>query len=161
VPADAVTVTYRIAVDDVMRASAAAARRSRGTQFLGVLTTAVCAAGLIFLGDLLSIAGVAIGLGIATGWIMAPLVWRPARARYGPDGAMETMVANASGVRFRTGQRDDRQPWTAYRRVDDAGGYYLLDDATGVAQVLPKGAFKPDELATFQRLLAAANLTSR
>lgn len=160
-PADAVTVTYRITVNDVMRASAAAARRSRGTQFLGVLTTAVCAAGLIFLGDLLSIVGVAIGLGIATGWIMAPLVWRQARARFGADGARETMIANASGVRFRTDQHDDRQPWTAFRRVDDAGGYYLLDDATGVAKVLPKGAFKRDELATFQRLLDAAALTPR
>jgi hypothetical protein len=159
VPADAVTVTYRITVNDVMRASAAAARRSRGTQFLGVLTTAVCAAGLIFLGDLLSIAGVAIGLGIATGWIMAPLVWRPARARYGPEGTTETMVANASGVRFRTDQYDDRQPWTAYRRVDDAGGYYLLDDATGLVRVVPRHAFQPDRLATFQRLLADAGLT--
>lgn len=160
-PADAVTVTYRITENDVMRASAAAARRSRGTQFLGVLTTAVCAAAVIFFGDLLSIAGVAIGLGIATGWIMAPLVWRQARARFGADGASETMVANASGVRFRTDQHDDRQPWTAYRRVDDAGGYYLFDDKTGVVRVLPKSAFKPDELATFQRLMAAADLTPR
>jgi hypothetical protein len=158
---DTVTVSYDITVGDVMRAAAAAARRSRGTVILGILTTLVCATGLFLLGDLVSAVGVVVGISMATGWLTALLVWRQARTKIGPDGMNETMVASPTGLRFHSDRHDDRQTWGDYRRLDDAGGFYLLEGTKGAIQVIPKRAFEPAQLEAFARLLEHAGLTGR
>lgn len=158
---DAVTVNYDITVGDVMRAAAAASRRSRATVILGIATTLVCASGLFLLGDIISAVGVLVGIAIATGWLTAALVWRQAQTKIGPNGMNETMIASPAGLRFHSDRHDDRMTWGDYRRLDDAGGFFLLEATQGAIQVVPKRAFEPAQLETFTRLLEHAGLAAR
>ncbi len=155
---DVVEVTYHVTMSDMLRGSTAAARRSWFTQVLGIAVVVVCGAAVILLGDLISIIGVVLGIGLITGWIMAPFVWRMARTRIGPEGLDETMTADDEGIRFHSAISDDRRPWSSIQRADEVGAFLVLDAGKGIIHILPTRAFTPSQRGTFYRLLERRGL---
>ena len=77
---DAVRSPYGLTVGEAVQATVGLTRRSTAIRLLGLLTIVVEALAALA-GDVLSIIGVIIGLGLVTGWVAALLAWwqfRPA-----------------------------------------------------------------------------------
>jgi hypothetical protein len=106
-----------------------------------------------YAGDLLSIIGVVIGLGLVTGWVAAPLAWWQFRGRPDLGGAETTLTLDEGGTHFDSPFMHGGEPWSSYRRVHDIGGCFLFDNMAGGITVVPKRAFSPDQLRSVYRLL--------
>lgn len=155
---ESVTVTYRMTLGEAVLASVGLARRSMGMRLLGLLTIAVAGLGVL-LGDVVSVAGVVVGVAIATGWAIAPLSWWQFRRRPDLIGADTTLTADERGADVVSQFGAGRTAWSAFRRVHDVSGFFLFDTDTGVSMVVPKRAFTAAQLGVMHRLLDRNGLT--
>jgi hypothetical protein len=155
---ESVTVTYRMTLGEAVVASVGLARRSMGMRLLGLLT--ICVAGLgVVLGDVVSVAGVVVGVAIATGWAIAPLSWWQFRKRPDLVGAETTLTADERGAAVVSPFGTAQTAWSAFRKVHDVSGFFLFDTDTGVSLVVPKRAFTAAQLGVMHRMLDRNGLT--
>lgn len=154
---DSVTVDYRLTIGEAVRATVGLSRRSVLIRWLGifmVVITAIAALG----GDPFAIVGVVIGLGIVSGWALAPFAWWQFHNRPDLVGADTTMTADEDGLVFDGPFSKGRTNWNTFQKVHDVGGCLLFDNAAGVSIIVPKRAFSPSQLGALYRLLERRDL---
>lgn len=154
---DSVTVTYRMSMAELLRATVALTRRSTLTRVFGLLMIVVAIVPIMN-GDLVSLVFLVLGLAIASGWFAAPFGWWMFRKRPDVIGADTTITLDEQGVEMASQFGRGRSAWSAYRKAHDVGDYLLFDTEAGVSLVVPKRAFSPSQLGAVYRLLEANRL---
>jgi ADP-ribose pyrophosphatase len=154
---DAVTVDFRISIGEAVRAAVGLARRSVLIRWIGILMIVI---GVIpaLGGDALAVAGIVIGLGIVSGWAVAPFAWWQFHNRPDLVGADTRLTLDEDGVTFDDRFTKGRRTWDTYRKVHDVAGCLLFDDAAGASLIVPKRAFSPSQLGALYRLLERKEL---
>jgi 8-oxo-dGTP pyrophosphatase MutT (NUDIX family) len=154
---DSVTVDYRLTIGEAVRATVGLARRSVLIRWLGifmVVITAIAALG----GDPFAIVGVVIGLGIVSGWALAPFAWWQFHNRPDLVGADIRMTADDDGLVFDGPFNKGRTTWSTFQKVHDVAGCLLFDNAAGVSIIVPKRAFSASQLGALYRLIERKEL---
>ena len=154
---ESVTVTYRMTMGEAVRAGVGLVRRSIGMRVLGIVAIVISTVAALT-GDLFSIVGVLVGLGLITGWGSAPLFWWQFRKRPDLVGANTTVTFDAAGVELDDPFTSGRTTWANYRRVHDVAGCFLFDNAVGTFLVVPKRTFSAAQLGVLYRLLDRSGL---
>ncbi len=149
---DSVTVTYRMTMGEVLRATVGLSRRSNIVRFFGLLMVALAIVPVMN-GDLVSLVFLALGLAIATGWFAAPFAWWMFRKRPDLIGADTTLTVDDAGIGMGSDFAKGRTAWSTFRKVHDVADCFLFDTTAGVSMVVPKRAFSDSELAVVYRLL--------
>ncbi len=149
---ESVTVTYRMTMGEVLRATVGLSRRSNIVRLFGLLMV-VLAIVPVMNGDLVSLIFLALGLAIATGWFIAPFAWWMFRKRPDLVGADTTLTVDDDGIRIGSDVTQGRRTWSTFRKVHDVAECFLFDNAAGVSMVVPKRAFSDSELAVVYRKL--------
>jgi len=149
---DSVTVTYRLATREVIRATVGLAGRSVFARLLGLLMVALAIVPVLN-GDLVSLVFLVVGAAIATGWFAAPIAWWMFRKRPDLVAADTTLTADERGIDTATPFGGGRTEWSTFRKAHDVAGCLLFDTAAGVSMVVPKRAFSPSQLGVLYRLL--------
>jgi ADP-ribose pyrophosphatase len=149
---ESVTVTYRMTMGEMLRASVGLARRSILVRVFGLLMVAVAIVPVMN-GDVISLVFLVLGLAIATGWFTAPFAWWMFRKRPDLVGADTTLTLDGDGVGSGTDFGRGRTAWSTFRKVHEVGDCFLFDTAAGVSMIVPKRAFTDAHLAVVYRLL--------
>ena len=149
---ESVTVTYRMTMVELLRATVALTRRSNVVRLFGLLML-VAAIVLLMNGEFVSVMFLVSGLAIASGWFAAPFAWWLFRKRPDLVGADTTVTMDEEGIEVASRFGRGRSAWSAYRKAHDVGDYLLLDTEAGVGMVVPKGAFSATQLGVVYRLL--------
>ncbi len=149
---DAVTMTYTMTIGQAVRAAVGLARQSWAMRIFGIVVILVSIIPLLN-GDLVSVIAVVFGIGLLTGWLMAPFAWWQFRKRPDLLNTPTTLAADGDGIEFTSTFSRGRTAWSAYRKVHDVAGCLLLDNDSGVSIIIPKDAFTASELGVFYRLL--------
>jgi ADP-ribose pyrophosphatase len=149
---ESVTVTYRMTMAELLRATVALTRRSTLTRLFGLLMVVVAIVPIMN-GDLVSLVFLVLGLAIASGWFAAPFAWWMFRKRPDIVGADTTVTVDDEGVALASQFGRGRSAWSAYRKAHDVDEYLLFDTQAGVSLILPKRAFSATELGVVYRLL--------
>ena len=149
---DSVTVTYRMTMAELLRATVALTRRSILTRLVGLLMVVVAIVPLMN-GDLVGLAFLVPGLAIASGWFAAPFAWWMFRRRPDLVGADTTVTLDEHGIELASRFGRGRSGWSAYRKAHDVGDYLLFDTEAGVSLVVPKRVYSATELGVVYRLL--------
>ncbi len=156
---ESVTVTYRMSMTELLRATVALTRRSTIARLLGLLMIAAAVV-LLMNGNPVSVIFLGSGLAIASGWFAAPIAWWMFRKRPDVFGADTTLTLDEQGVEAAGQFGRGRSAWSAYRKAHDVGDYLLFDTEVGVSLVVPKRAFSATELGVVYRLLDRHGLAS-
>jgi ADP-ribose pyrophosphatase len=149
---ESVTVTYRMSMVELLRATVALTRRSTFVRLFGLLMLVVAIV-LLMNGESVSVIFLVSGLAIASGWFAAPFAWWLFRKRPDLVGADTTLTMDEEGIELASRFGRGRSAWSAYRRAHDVGDYLLLDTEAGVGMVVPKRAFSDTQLGVVYRLL--------
>jgi len=149
---ESVTVTYRMTMVELLRATVALTRRSNVVRLFGLLML-VAAIVLLMSGEFVSVMFLVSGLAIASGWFAAPFAWWLFRKRPDLVGADTTVTMDEEGIEVASRFGRGRSAWSAYRKAHDVGDYLLLDTEAGVGMIVPKGAFSATQLGVVYRLL--------
>ncbi len=149
---ESVTVTYRMTMGEVLRATVGLSRRSNIARIFGLLMVALSIVPVLN-GDLVSVVFLALGLAIATGWFTAPFAWWMFRKRPDRIGADTTLTADDDGIGMGSDFAKGRTAWSTFRKIHDVADCLLFDTAAGVSMVVPKRAFSDAQLAVVYRLL--------
>jgi hypothetical protein len=142
---------------DVLWNSASLVRRSAFTLVLGTFLM-VTSALTLFLGDLFSLIGLAIGLALLTGAMIVPFVWWSIRQRRDLVLAVLDVTADRAGLTITSTQASTRQDWSIYRRVNETSRAFLLSTGMSATVLLAKRGMSPTELDAFRALLAEVGL---
>ena len=154
-----VDITFQMRMRDVMGASMALARASRGTLVVGVLAILGSLLPLIN-GDVLwALPGILFGLAFVTGVAWVPFIWYQYRKRPELFQQPFKLVADELGVQYESAFGSGVYPWRAFRRVREMGGSLFFDSGVGANVFVPLRAFDPEALAKFRKLLRAAGLS--
>ncbi len=149
---ESVTVTYRMTMGEMLRASVGLARRSILVRVFGLLMVAVAIVPVMN-GDVISLVFLVLGLAIATGWFTAPFAWWMFRKRPDLVGADTTLTVDDEGIGSGSDFGRGRTAWSTFRKVHDVADCFLFDTAAGVSMIVPKRAFTDAQLAVVYRLL--------
>jgi ADP-ribose pyrophosphatase len=149
---ESVTVTYRMTMGEVIRATVGLSSRSLTARILGLLMVAVAIVPILN-GDVLSVVFLLIGIALATGWFSAPFAWWMFRKRPDLIGADTTLTIDGDGIEIASPFARGRNAWSAFRKVHDVADCFLFDTAAGVSMVVPKRALSPTQLGVVYRLL--------
>ena len=154
---ESVTVTYKMTMGEVIRATVGLSGRSLTARILGLVMVAVAIVPILDR-DVLSVLFLAIGLALATGWFAAPFAWWMFRKRPDLIGAETSLTMDEQGMEVANPFAKGRNAWSAFRKVHDVADCLLFDTAAGVSMVVPKRAFSPTQLGLVYRLLEANRL---
>jgi len=154
---DTVTVDFRISIGEAVRATVGLARRSVLIRWIGILMIVIGAIPALG-GDLFAVVGIVLGLGIVSGWALAPLAWWQFHNRPDLVSADTRLTLDEDGVTFDDPFTKGRRTWNTYRKVHDVAGCLLFDDAAGASLIVPKRAFTASQLGALYRLLERKDL---
>ena len=139
--------TIRFAVQPTMGEliwhQAELARRSAFLIVLGTFVT-VTSAFTVFLGDVVSIIGVLLGLSMLSGLFVVPFVWWAIRQRRDLMLAPVSYEIDDAGISMSTNSSTTRSAWSVFRRARETSRAFVLDTGAGAAAVLLKRAMDPE-----------------
>jgi ADP-ribose pyrophosphatase len=152
-----IRLTYQMRLWEFVGAMAVLTRHSRWMQIFGLLATALGLLNLFIGGDLLSwLFPLVFGISILTGGFVIPFGWFTIRRRRELIEEPVEMIVDATGITRITSTNQSHVDWQVYVRVREVGDWFFLDTGAGANYPIPKGAFSPEDLAGFRRLVAEA-----
>lgn len=155
--ADPVRFTATPTRRDLLLNTAALARDSVFSIAIGTLVTVTSAVAFV-LGDIVSLAFLALGLALLTGLAVVPLAsWSINQRRDLFLATVET-EADAAGIRFRSAIGESRHDWSVFRRARETTRAFLLDTGAGSALVVSKRGVDPGVVDAFRAMLTTRGI---
>ena len=154
-PPDEDAVSYQPRVGEILQASMAAFRRSRGVQAIGIVGGAAAVLGAANGDTIPAIISGFLAVIMLSGALAIPFVGYVVTRRRDLVLARSEFRASSAGTTYRSTAGQSSLPWATFTRIRETSQFFLLE--TGMSTVyVPKRAFEPDALTHFRRLIADA-----
>ncbi len=153
-PSPLVQRSFSYTLGEAIRISMLSMRRSRFAQFTSIAIALISVLGAN--GELIvALPGLIVAFLFITGLLSVPITlffaWRYRERLF----AVTTVSVDVDGIRGSSTTSQWETPWTAFQRLQESGGFLLLDLGPQLLS-LPLRAFTADDLTTIRRLAADA-----
>ena len=151
-PEAAIHASYRLSIRETAAGIARLVGHGRGMRLIGAVL-ALTSFLPITRGEVFGWIGLALGVAMATGYVMVPVIWVQARSRADRFGATVDLRASEQGIGYTSDRRSLDDPWPRYHSVRSDGRLFALLTTDGSTRLIPVDAFDPAARAAFEALL--------